>query len=165
MSKQVIKTSLNSADLDKAIRELHSYTAWVKKKTKELVERLAMVGASEASVRFASAIYDGENDAHVTVEPIKNGWMIRAQGNSVFFIEFGAGVYYNTDDPYPGGRPDGVAGIGEYGQGKGKGNTWGYYDTNGDLVLTHGNPAAMPMYYAGDAMDKAIRAIAKEVFG
>ena len=82
----------------------------------------------------------------------------------MFFIEFGAGVYFNGPEPYPEPRPDGVAKIGEYGQGKGKQNTWGYYDDGGNLILTHGTPAAMPMYHAERTMEQEIKRIAREVF-
>lgn len=160
-----IKISLSSKSISEAIRELREYEKWVKLKTEELTEQLALIGAKEASILFARAMYDGTNDSHVTVERTSNGWAIIAQGNAVFFIEFGAGVYYNGSEPYPNQRPAGVSKIGEYGKGRGKRKTWGYYDANGESVLTHGNPAAMPMYYASVEMERQVKRIAQEVFG
>lgn len=159
-----IQITLSTKDINQAIKEVKDYNAWIEKKTNELTERLALIGAKEATVRFGRAYYDGSKDASVEVTPIKNGWQIVAFGNSVFFIEFGAGVYFNGQEPYPEPRPQGVAGIGEYGEGKGKSNTWGYYE-NDELILTHGTPAAMPMYYAKKIMEQEIKTIAKEVFG
>lgn len=164
MSKKTITMTLGASSIDKTIKELKAYEAWVKQKTAELTERLATIGAMEATVRFSRAYYDGNKDVSVSVEPIPNGWKIVASGESVFFIEMGSGVYYNGSEPYP-ERPAGVAGIGEYGHGKGKQNTWGYYDDSGDLVLTHGTPAAMPMLHASRVMEQEIRRIAREVFG
>lgn len=161
---KVIKVSLNTESINQAIKELEAYKTWVNQKAKELTEKLAMIGAKEASIRFGSAYYTGDNDAYVTVEPIPNGWEIRADGESVCFIEFGAGVYYNGEEPYPNPRPSGVVGIGQYGKGKGKQNTWGYYDDSDQLVLTHGTPAAMPMYHASKEMRQEILKIAREVF-
>lgn len=158
-----IKVRLGGSSIDKAIKELKSYEAWVKRKTAELTERLATLGAMEATVRFSRAYYDGKKDVSVSVEPIPNGWKIVASGQDVCFIEFGAGVYFNGSEPYP-DRPKGIAGIGEFGQGKGKQNTWGYYSDSGDLVLTHGTPAAMPMLHASRVMEQEIRRIAREVF-
>lgn len=126
--------------------------------------KLAEYGAEEARVRFAGAQYDGTNDTRVTVEPVPNGYKIIASGGSVFFIEFGAGVYYNGSEPYPEPRPAGIVGIGEYGKGKGKQNAWGFYDDSGDLVVTRGNPAAMPMYHASRVMFQDVERIAREVF-
>lgn len=159
-----IKMSLNEKSITKAIQEIERYKKWVKEKTDMLTERLALIGAKEASVRFANAIYDGDNDVEVEVNPISNGWAIVAQGQAVAFIEFGAGVYHNPSEPYPEPRPNGIVGIGEYGKGKGKSKTWGFYDDSGELVLTHGNPAAMPMWYASEEMRRELLKIAREVF-
>lgn len=164
MTKKSIEISLSSNSISQAIKDLRKYQKWVKQKTSQLEERLALIGAREASVRFTTAIYDGVNDSSVTVKRTPSGWAIIAKGNAVFFIEFGAGVYYNGSEPYPNPRPIGVSNIGEFGQGKGKQNTWGYYGSGDNLVLTHGNPAAMPMYYASVEMERQIKKIAMEVF-
>lgn len=164
MARRTITVKLNSRSIASAIKEVRAYKAWVERKTRELTKRLAQLGAKEARVRFAGAQYDGNNDAEVSVEAIDNGYKIVAAGQSVFFIEFGAGVYYNGTEPYPEPRPPGVAGIGEYGQGKGKRKAWGFYDDGGELVITHGTPAAMPMLHASRAMQQAVEQIAKEVF-
>lgn len=164
MPRKTISMSLGGSSIRTALKELASYQAWVRHKTSELMERLASIGAYEATVRFSRAQYDGEKQAEVSAEPIKNGWKIAASGGSVFFIEFGAGVYFNGPEPYPEPRPAGVSRIGEYGQGKGKQNTWGYYDDGGNLILTHGTPAAMPMYHAERTMEQEIKRIAREVF-
>lgn len=165
MAKRVVEFTLSAKSIDKAIREIEQYKLWINKKCDELAERLAIIGAREAAVSFGGAYYDGEKDATVSVEPIENGWKIVATGGSVFFIEFGAGVYFNGAEPYPLPRPEGIAPIGGYGKGQGKKDTWGYYDASGNLVLSHGNPAAMPMYTALRTMEQEVIRIAKEVFG
>ena len=127
--------------------------------------RLGEIGVREASVRFTTAIYDGVNDSSVSLETISDGYCIKAEGKAVAFIEFGAGVYHNPGEPYPKPRPTGIVGIGEYGKGRGKRQAWGFKDDSGNLVITHGNPAAMPMWYASEEMRNNILKIAKEVFG
>ena len=124
-----------------------------------------MLFRSEASVRFTTAMYDGVNDSSVTLEPIKDGYCIKAEGRAVAFIEFGVGVYHNPGEPYPNPRPNGIVGIGEYGKGYGKRQAWGFRDENGELVITHGTPAAMPMWYASEEIRNAILKTFKEVFG
>lgn len=160
----VIDIDLNTKSIDAAIRKVEKYKRWVDSKTQELVKRLAEVGLEEARVRFSSAEYSGENDVEVTVEPIADGLKIVATGQAVFFIEFGAGVYYNGTEPYPEPRPKGISNIGEYGDGKGKRKAWGFYDESGELVITHGTPAAMPMLHASRTMQQEVERIAKEVF-
>lgn len=164
MSK-VIKMSLSTKSIAQAIAELKAYRNSIESREKQLLEELANIGVREALVRFTTAMYDGVNDSEVTLEPIENGYRIVAEGNAVAFIEFGAGVYHNSSEPYPKPRPDGIVGIGEYGLGHGKQPAWGFKDKNGELVVTRGNPAAMPMWYASEEMRNSILKIAKKVFG
>lgn len=177
MSKKTISFFLSAKSINQAIKELQNYQRELPRKVDYLMERLAVIGGHEASVRFTQAIYDGLNDSSVSVERIENGWAIVAKGDAVCFIEFGSGVYHNPSEPYPNPRPEGVVGIGEYGQKKGQRQTWGYYGepgTNGnvvttnsgkEVVLTHGNPAAMPMWYASEEIRREVEAVAQEVFG
>ena len=162
---KVIKMDLSVSSIDNAIKELKAFEDSIERKKDKLLEELANIGVKEASVRFTTAMYDGVNDSSVTLEPITDGYCIKAEGNAVAFIEFGAGVYHNPSEPYPNPRPSGVVGIGEYGKGHGKRQAWGFRDDSGDLVITHGNPAAMPMWYASEEMRSKIQKIAQEVFG
>ena len=164
MSK-VIKMSLSSKSIGDALKQLKAYRNSLEAREKELLDELANIGVREASVRFTTAMYDGVNDSEVTLEPIENGYRIVAQGEAVAFIEFGAGVYHNPTEPYPKDRPDGIVCIGEYGHGYGKRQAWGFRDESGELVITHGNPAAMPMWYASEEMRNSILKIARRVFG
>lgn len=179
MTKQISVDVLNPKDINQAIQEIKAYKSWVSKKTKEMIERLSLIGLQEASVRFSGAQYDGTNDVHLRTEDLSDDetykFVVYAEGEAVCFIEFGAGVYYNSAE-YPLEKPVGVVGIGEYGKKKGSHPSWAYYGDNpgsngwvietkkGSVVITHGNPAAMPMYYASSEMKQQITAIAKEVF-
>ncbi len=162
---KIIKMTLSTSSIKDGIAELKSFKASLDQKKNKMLGKLADIGLREASIRFTTAIYDGVNDSHVTLKPIDNGYAIVAEGHAVAFIEFGAGVYHNPGEPYPDLRPAGIVGIGEYGQGKGKQNTWVFRDEAGEKVFTHGNPAAMPMWYASEEMRSKITQIAKEVFG
>ena len=164
MSK-VIKIGLSSKSIDQAIKELKAYRDSIDAKKYQLLEELTKIGLREASVRFTTAMYDGVNDSDVRAELTHFGYRIVAEGKAVAFIEFGAGVYHNTSEPYPNPRPDGIVGIGEYGHGYGKRQAWGFRDDDGEIVVTHGNPAAMPMWYASEEMRKSILSIARRVFG
>ena len=162
---KIIQMSLSTSSIDNAIKELKSFRDSLERKKDKLLEELANIGVKEASVRFTTAMYDGVNDSHVSLETTNNGYVIVASGHAVAFIEFGAGVYHNSGEPYPDPRPEGIVGIGEYGKGYGKRQAWGYRNETGELTITHGNPAAMPMWYASEEMRSKIAKIAKEVFG
>ena len=165
MAKQVIEIGLKTRSIDRAIKALKDYRASLEDKKNKFLKELADIGVREASFRFTTAIYDGVNDSSVTLEPITDGYRILAEGKAVAFIEFGSGVYHNPSEPYPNPRPDGIVGIGEYGHGYGKRPAWGFKNETGELVITRGNPAAMPMWYASEEMRKAIAQKFKEVFG
>ena len=165
MAKRVIKMGLSTSSIDNAIAQLTAYRNSIDAKKDKLLKELANIGVKEASVRFTTAMYDGVNDSSVSLETISNGYAIVAEGHAVAFIEFGAGVYHNSGEPYPDPRPEGIVGIGEYGKGHGKRQAWGFTNDSGELVITHGNPAAMPMWYASEEMRSKILKIAKEVFG
>ena len=162
---KTIKMTLSTSSIKGAISELKAFKASLEQKKNKLLAELANIGVREASIRFTTAIYDGVNDSSVTLKPIDNGYAIVAAGHAVAFIEFGAGVYHNPGEPYPNPRPEGIVGIGEYGKGYGKRQTWVFRDEAGEKVFTHGNPAAMPMWYASEEMRSKITQIAKEVFG
>ena len=165
MSRKIIRCGLNKDDIEGAIKELKAYKQYFLQKEKELLKGLAEIGFKEASVRFTSAMYDGMNDVSVSWDESKNGCVIVAEGQAVAFIEFGAGVYYNGSESYPNPRPQGIVGIGEYGYGRGKRRAWGYKNENDELVITRGNPAAMPMWYASEEIKNSVLRVAKEVFG
>lgn len=165
MKKTTITCNLSEQDIKRAIAELKAYKQTFLKKEKQLLEGLAEIGIKEASVRFTTAMYDGVNDVSVSLNQAKNGYVIEAKGEAVAFIEFGAGVYHNGSEPYPNPRPDGIVGIGEYGKGMGKRKAWGYKNENDELVITRGNPAAMPMWYASEEIKKSVLRVVKEVFG
>jgi hypothetical protein len=156
---------LSSKSIGQAIKELKAYRDSLEDRKQQLLDELADIGVREASIRFTTAMYDGVNDSDVTLETITNGYRIVAEGKAVAFIEFGAGVYHNPTEPYPNPRPSGIVGIGEYGKGHGKRQAWGFRDESGELVVTRGNPAAMPMWYASEEMRNSILTIARRVFG
>ena len=135
--------------------------------------RLAALGATVASIRFSTAIYTGTNDVTVRVDDNGTVATIYAEGESVAFIEFGAGVHYNSGSSYPIAKPSGIVEIGEYGKKQGKKDEWRYKGdpgTNGTpsrdglTIKTHGNPAQMPMYHALTAMQGEVERIVREAF-
>lgn len=164
---KIVIDPLDSKSIDKAIKELTKYKSWVKRKETELLNRLASMGATKVDVVYQGAKYDGDKDISVSFNVSDNKVVITAQGESVAFIEFGAGVYYNGSGSYPLPLPSGVVGIGQYGKGKGKRKAWGYYpdgDKANGVVITHGNPSAKAFYQAELEIAEQIGNIAREVF-
>ena len=171
---KTVKVPLSQRGIDTLLREIESYTVWLKERSQVLLDRLAQAGYEVASARFAKAAYDGTNDASVSLETRSEGVRaVVAVGASVLFIEFGTGVTY--PDNHPQAAELGMK-RGEYGQGHGKQSSWGYYGdpgTNGvvktkkdgsTVVITHGNPANMPMYETVKELEAMLPDLVKEVF-
>lgn len=171
---KTVKVPLSQRGIDTLLREIESYTVWLKERSQVLLDRLAQAGLEIASARFAKVAYDGTNDASVSLETRSEGVRaVVAVGASVLFIEFGTGVTY--PDNHPQAAELGMK-RGEYGQGHGKQSSWGYYGdpgTNGvvkmkkdgsTVVITHGNPANMPMYETVKELEAMLPDLIKEVF-
>lgn len=171
---QPIHVPLSIPAYDSLIRKAEDLGNWQSDRAIVFADRLAQEGMEIASIKFSQAVYDGTNDVSVTVEPRGNNVRaVVATGRATLFIEFGTGVTYPDDHPEAG-----ELGMkrGEYGQGHGKQHSWGYYGdpgTNGVLkekknggfvVITHGNPANMPMYETVKELQDRLTEIAKEVF-
>lgn len=154
-----IKVELNNKSIGKAVKEVRKYAAWVTKKEAELRSKLAMRGATVASIQFARAIYTGSNDVTVRVDNTGSVAVIYAEGEAVAFIEFGAGATYGYGHPMAG-----QLGVGP-GTYPGKGhwdNPKGWWFGSGQH--TYGNPPAMAMYSAVQEIAQSVTEIAREVF-
>lgn len=149
----------------KAVKDVERYEKWIQSKSKELARRLAQHGATYASLQFSRAIYTGENDYKVTVKPNgDNAYVVMADGESVLFVEFGAGYRYGNGHPEPL-----TYGAGTYPEGKGhwkdpKGWWLPREKTGGAAVHTYGNPPNAPMYNARKQVIEDLEQIAREVF-
>lgn len=165
---------IDGSGVDEFLKGIEEYQRWLKERAEVLVNRLAEEGFNVASAGFANAVYDGTNDASVSVE--ERGDSVQAVvvvGSSVLFIEFGTGVTY--PDNHPEAAELGMV-RGVYGKGHGKQKSWGYYGEpgtngeirkstpNGDLIITQGNPANMPMYNAVKQLKEKLPEMVKEVF-
>lgn len=163
MSRKKIVVPLSESGIQKIQDELTVYRKWQEEKARELAERLAALGATVASIWFSRAVYTGKKDVEVTVEELPNGYKVKADGESVLFIEFGAGVTYGYGHPEAG---EFGMGPGTYPDGKGHWNDpkgW-YLPKSAGGGHTFGNPPAMPMYEARKAIEQELPRIVKEVF-
>jgi hypothetical protein len=70
---------------DEAVRKYDELCKQLDQKTKQFMQELAKVGADAAKAAYGSAV-------DVTAEPFGDDeWVIRASGEAVIFLEFGAG--------------------------------------------------------------------------
>lgn len=159
-----------STNVDTVIKQIETYRKLLHNRLERLLERLAMIGATEARVRFSQAMYAGKNDVVISVETVsKSCCQIVAEGQAVLFIEFGTGI---SNPEHPQSAEFGYK-HGEYGQGKGMNpKGWVYVGEQGNagqtlregVYRTKGNPPARAMYDSAKEMREEILRIAREVF-
>lgn len=166
----VIKTTLSQKSLQNAIKQLRKYQNGLKNKNEIFVRRLAELGIPVIDQNISLAQGDSDKNHNIYIKINSFGTYSQAtlvcEGADLLFIEFGAGIHYNTpvgSSPHPKGQDFGYT-IGSYGQGKGKNDSWTYESETGEWVRSYGTEATMPVYKAAEKIKLEIRNIAKEVF-
>ena len=166
MSK-VIKCTLETNSIQKAIGEIRAYREDLNNKLQQFVSLLVQDGVTVANARLSSTKGDStqgtigfglNNDGDIVSA------IISLEGKDALFIEFGAGIAYNTGMQHP------DAGENGYGPGTYPSKTppnkainpgYWYYGSGKRSI---GTEASMPIYHAAETIrNKAIQR-ASEVF-
>lgn len=172
MSKK-IKIRLSAESIDEAIRQIRAFQDELKLKTSLFVQRLAEVGIEAIDTRKQA-----EGDSNTEYENLYSyvklndtGNYVRAslvlEGKDVAFVEFGAGVHFNSavgTSINPKGYELGYT-IGSYGKGQGAKDFWYYKDESGEKHRSYGTRASAPVYSASVKIEQKFKEIAREVFG
>ena len=161
MSDHVINVDpLDPTSVSRAEREIKRLIKWYEKKVDEFLVELAEIGKRAAQGAYGSAIT-------VTVEAIANGVCIRANGDAVVFLEFGAGSQVNEGNMFANVMPfdvrrgsfsDSKVPPGEYAR-----NNYEYW-TFGGQRLEYVTPVN-GMQKAYEAMQQDVKTLARKVFG
>lgn len=159
-----IKCSLAPSSIDAAIKQLEDYSKDLERKAQELCKRLADMGAMYAEWNFSGVLYAGDIDYKITVDRVDaNTYAVKANGETVLLMEFGAGVKHGYGHPQ---AAEFGMGPGTYPNGKGHWDDpkgW-WFGEKGNWTHTYGNAPGMPMYNAAKDLRKEILDIAREVF-
>lgn len=167
---KTLKCPLNQREVNALMAYLDIYAKLLPDKMWVLAERLYReVGIPTIDDRIADAKGDSSKN-HTTalvISKTSNGitGTITVYGEDIVFIEFGAGVHYNTaagDSPHKKGKQLGYT-IGSYGQGRGKYDVWLYKGDDGNMHQSQGTEATMPLLNATEDMRAAVVRICKEV--
>lgn len=174
-----LKANLSVKSLQALKKQLLDYKAELNSKCDKFVRELAEVGIPVVESKVAEAGFaydekgiqsgsDAKHNTYVKVDSLigMSKATLVLEGSEILFIEFGAGVSYNGSvgsSPHPKGAENGFL-IGTYGMGHGSQKVWGYYADGGELVLTHGTKATMPMYSASLEIREKVVETARKVF-
>ena len=150
----------DTASIDAAIRELQTTFKDQNQMIQDACMKVAEFGAKWAEGGYRSAEYpSGANDVVVTAEATGDGARVRASGENVLFIEYGAGALRGYGHPEPNGYGPGTFNPSS--------DNWknpnGWYYAHGRK--TWGNPPSAAMYYAEQAMRENADTIVNGVLG
>lgn len=167
---KVIKFNLDSRDIERAIKELREYRRELNAKLEKFIALLLQDGITVARAQLMSTVGDSvqgiigfgvDNDGEIISATVS------LEGEDALFIEFGAGIAYNTGKQHP------LAGEFGYGVGtypsknppnKAMNPGYWYYRENGELVRSIGTGASMPIFTAAETMRNNLIKRASEVF-
>lgn len=168
MTKKISMT-LSRSSINNAINELKAYKKELINKNDIFVRRLVELGLNVVNMKVRQSLGDSD-DATSKAYVDSLGKLVKAEihltGSDVLFIEFGAGIYYNTPGQHPLEDEFGY-GVGTYpGQTHAFDDYWFYTDEQGNTgQISYGTQATMPMYSASIEMYQQVVQIAREVFG
>lgn len=177
--KRIYASLSDQKSIEKAIKELTEYRDSLAVKNEQFVKRLAELGVVAAQERLATGQGDSDRGAKfsisiTTTDGIINGTLsitstphVDNQGR-VFYPhlawEFGAGIHFNNGNANPHASKLGM-GVGKFPEQKfALNDSWWYRDEEGNLHLSQGTQATMPMYNASKTIIQQIETIAREVF-
>ena len=170
----------NRGSLRNAVNKIDKYTDGLPQKLFELCDKLTGLGMEAAKVTYqmyGETVYDllipQEQFAQLggvylyvkgKIQDTFIDFALTATGENLLFIEFGAGVFFNSGGGKWAERPPGIANIGEYGKKRGRQRKWYFTDENGKSQATRGTPEQPGMFMASQEMRRKIEQVVKEVF-
>ena len=160
---KTITIELSTDSISRAIKELERYQKEIMPKLQRVCERLAEVGRDEAQ-RFFDMAHEGNEGTRVTTKTLDNGCAVVAEGDSVYFVEFGTGDIIDDVTGTHGFSVSIPVKSGSYSEANG-----GPYSVKGywyyKRVRYTETPIYAPMFQAERKMREELPKIVKEVFG
>ena len=166
----VIKCTLDTNSIQAAIDEIRAYREDLNNKLQQFVSLLVQDGVTVANARLSSTKGDStqgtigfglNNDGDIVSA------IISLEGKDALFIEFGAGIAYNTGIQHPDADEFGY-GPGTYPSkhppNKAINPGYWFYREDGELVKSIGTQASMPMYHAAETIRNNAIQRASEIF-
>ena len=167
---KTIKVKLDPDSIDNAIEEINDMREDILSKLKIFVNLLLQDGVTIANTKLNSTV--GDSTSGVIGFGLDDGGeiisaTISLSGSDALFIEFGAGIAYNTGQQHPLASEFGY-GIGTYPSkhppNKAINPGYWFYREGGELVKSLGTGASMPIYSAAETIRNNVIMRASEVF-
>lgn len=162
--KRIVIDPFDPKSVDRAVIQLLQFKTWLK----ERVDKLCEVLARDYALRTVADEFGYTEGGSVVceAEEIRNGWVVRASGKAVFFLEYGTGTRANTGPKL--GKPPVETTPGSFSENEAEGgkHKWSQW------IEEHGTSDGFPwtiapragMYYAFKAASENVQRVAEEVF-
>ena len=172
-------TLSHQSSIENAIKEMEKYRDELMDRNVLFIKRLQEIGVTAARERLATGQGDSDRNASFILSfttdygeakgriTITSNPKVDEEGRTFYphlAWEFGAGIYFNNGNANPKASEFGL-GVGTFPDQKNAyRDSWWYKDEFGNLHLSQGTQATMPMYNASLEIIKNIELIAREVF-
>lgn len=159
---RTITFSLDSASINRAIKEVERYKEDLQRACQELIERLTDDGVQIAKMQVVSlgAFDTGELESSIMgyYSPNLRAGIVKTDAWHALFVEYGTGVVGKSNQhPMPDGWEYDVNNHGDKG--------WVYHsDRDGKFHWTKGMPSRPFMYNTMRELERKVSSIASEVF-
>lgn len=166
---KIVLNPLDPKSVNDALKQIQKYKKDFLAKEQEFVRRLAEIGVRVAGAVYSAADPEGEHQLSVYLEKDADGYVVKAEGATIGFLEFGTGIKNREwDKSNNAGYPIGYTPPkhGTYGKLQGK-NDWGWWfnsEEYGVTMHTYGNPPAEAMLAARNEIIERVTQIAREVW-
>lgn len=161
MAKKIVIDPFDPVSVSKAILEMYKFKDWLEEKVKELTEKLA----KDYALKTVAVDYGYTEGGSIvcTAEEIPNGWVVKAEGKGVCFIEYGTGdasmsgaILGTPPVPvYPGSYSASEEGAGTY-------QAW--LESGATEPYRYEVQPRSGMYFAFRAANENVQKVAMEVF-
>lgn len=160
--RTIVIDPLNIESVARAIDELKSFQEWLKERVNELCERLA----KEYALKTVAEDYGYTEGGSIvcTAEEIENGWLVKAEGKGVFFVEYGTGIIAGTG-PILGTPPVSTEPGSWSATHAGTYQEWFQGGRNWGEPYRYEHAPRSGMYFAFQAASENVLKVAEEVFG
>lgn len=170
--RKVIKVDLSQSSVENAIKELKKYKLELAKKNREFIQAIESLGYTvlNSNVFSISHYYRGDDISVQSTHNTKgNSYVVSAtisvRGEQCAFIEFGAGVTFNTNagaSLHPKGQELGMT-IGSYNpSSKNATSPTGWFKPGGEH--TYGVPTYAPLWKTREQIVSDLERIAIQIF-
>lgn len=162
MAHTRITFKLTPDDVRNAVKKIEKFKIGYKKKVNKTLDLVADTCVEYLWTSYLSPLgYEGRIDIGINAEKTPDGYKVIASGPTLFFLEYGTGIYASPD---PSGQQAVLAKPGSWSEEHAQQfSTMGYWMFNGRMQV--GSEPAHAFYFLNQSMHDIAQKAIREIFG